>query len=152
MPKTNPDWQRSESMESFIWWFDKISHELPPGPPLIPMRYYVNFHKGGMPFLIFGMMLYFDNFSLAAYLYLALHGSYGLIWVLKDYTFPDSSFQRKVTLLSFFIPWLVVIQPYCYGAYLICSRQAPQDPSPERVCICVMLYCFGLVFMMGADG
>ena len=69
-------------------------------------------HKGGMPFLIFGMMLYFDNFSLAAWLYLALHGSYGLIWVMKDYTFPDASLQRKVTLLSFIIPWLVVIQPY----------------------------------------
>lgn len=101
---------------------------------------------------MFAMMLYYDNFSLGCWLYLALHGSYGLIWVLKDYTFPDASFQRKVTLLSFFIPWLVVIQPYCYGAYLLASRQAPQDPSPERVCSCVMIYVFGIVFMMGADG
>ena len=108
-------------MESFIEWFDWLQHELPPGPCFLPMRYYVNFHKGGMPFLIFGMMLYYDNFSLACWLYLALHGSYGLIWVLKDYTFPDASFQRKVTFLSFFVPWLVVIQPYMYGAYLIAS-------------------------------
>jgi steroid 5-alpha reductase family enzyme len=39
-----------------------------------------------------------------------------------------------------------------YGSYLIASGQAPQNPSPERVCICVMMYNFGLVFMMGADG
>ena len=86
------------------------------------MRYYVNAHKGGMPFLIFGLMLYYDNFSLPCWLYMALHGSYGLFWVLKDFTFPDTSFERKVTLLSFIIPWLVVIQPYSYGAYLIASR------------------------------
>ena len=39
-----------------------------------------------------------------------------------------------------------------YGSYLLASGQAPQNPSPERVCVCVMLYAFGLVFMMGADG
>ena len=139
-------------MESFIIWFDWLCHDLPPGPAFLPMRYYVNFHKGGMPFLILAMMIYYDNWSLAAYLYLALHGSYGLLWVIKDYTFPDASFQREVTLLCFLIPWCIVLQPYCYGAYLICSGQAPQTPSPERVCVCVMMYCFGLVFMMGADG
>ena len=139
-------------MQTFIEWFDWICHDLPPGPPIISMRYYVNFHKGGMPFLVFGMMMYFDNYSLAAYLYLALHGSYGIIWVLKDYTFPDGSFQRKVTILPFIIGWFVVLQPYCYGAYLICSKQAPQDPSPERVCVVTMMYCIGVVLMMGADG
>ena len=96
-------------METFIDWFDWICHDLPPGPRLIPMRYYVNAHKGGMPFLIFGMMMYFNNYSLAAYLYLALHGSYGIIWCIKDFTFPDGSFERKVTLLPFLIGWFVVL-------------------------------------------
>lgn len=109
-------------LDTYLEWFDWMQHDLPPGPPLLPMRYYVNLHKGGMPFLVLGMMLYFDNFSLAAWLYLALHGSYGLIWVLKDYTFPDASFQRKVTLMSTLVPFFCVLQPYCYGGYLICSR------------------------------
>ena len=118
----NPDFQRSSAMEAYISAFDWLSNDLPPGPAFLPMRYYVNAHKGGMPFLIFGLMLYYDNFSLPCWLYMALHGSYGLFWVLKDFTFPDTSFERKVTLLSFIIPWLVVIQPYSYGAYLIASR------------------------------
>ena len=75
--------------------------------------------------MILGFMIYFDNYSPACWLYLALHGSYGLLWLLKDFTFPDASFERKVTFLSFIIPWLVVIQPYCYASYLIASRQTP---------------------------
>ena len=135
-------------MEGFDWF----CHDLPPGPPFMPMRYFVNLHKGGMPFLVYGLMLYFDNFSLGCWLYLALHGSYGLFWLLKDFTFPDSSWERKVKFTPFFISYFIVLQFYCYGAYLMTSRDAPQDPSPERVCLCVMMYCFGIVFMMGADG
>lgn len=90
--KVNPNFKRSPGMESFMVWFDWFCNDLPPGPAFLPMRYYINLHKGGMPILIFGLMLYYDNFSLACWLYLALHGSYGLFWLLKDYTFPDASF------------------------------------------------------------
>lgn len=150
--KHNTEFKRSTAMESFIYWFDYICNDLGPGPAFLPMRYYINFHKGGMPFLILGMMIYYENFSLGNWVYLALHGSYGLFWIIKDYTFPDTSFERKVTLICFIVAWFVVISPYSYGAYLLASGVAPQDPSPERICIVVMMYCFGLVFMMGADG
>jgi hypothetical protein len=121
-PKLNPDFKKSPAMETFIDWFDWLCHDLPPGPRILPMRYYVNLQKGGMPFLCYGLMMYYDNFSLACWLYLALHGSYGLIWILKDFVFPDASFQRKVTFLGFFLPWILVLQPYAYGAYLLASR------------------------------
>jgi len=132
--------------------YDFFCNDLPPGPAFIPMRYYINAHKGGMPFLIFALMLYYDNFSLGCWLYLALHGSYGYCWLLKDFVFPDSNFERPVTFFCFFVAFFGVLQAYCYGAYLLASGQAPQNPSPERVCVCVMMYCFGLVLMMGADG
>ena len=87
-----------------------------PGPYICPMRYYINFHKGGMIIWLFSMMIYFDNWSLGAWLYLALHGSYGCFWLLKDLTFPDTSFQKGVTVCSFIFPQLV-FQPYYIGAY-----------------------------------
>jgi hypothetical protein len=98
------------------------------------------------------MMLYYDNFSLAAWLYLALHGSYGWIWIIKDSTLPDTSFDRKSTFLSSCGMLFCAMIPYCYGAFLICSRAAPQDPSPERVMVVTTMYCIGVVLMMGADG
>lgn len=54
--------------------------------------------------------------------------------------------------MSFFLGWFGVVLPYSYGAYLVASGVAPQDPSPERVCVCVVMYVFGVVLMMGADG
>ena len=47
-----------------------------------------------------GLMRYFNNYSTTAYLYAAMHGSYGLLWLLKDTTFPDPGWQRKATILS----------------------------------------------------
>ena len=103
-------------MEEFTAWFDYLLYELPPGPPILPMRYFVNLHKGGMPFLIYGMMVYYDNYSLGAFLYLALHGSYGIIWLIKDFTFPDGSFLRKVPILPFCYGYLFSAG-YWYGAW-----------------------------------
>ena len=143
--------QQNPTMESAMLWVDWVIHDMGPGPYICPMRYYINFHKGGMAFFLFAMMLYFDNFGLGAWLYLALHGSYGFFWILKDLTFPDTSFQKPVKVCSFIFPQLV-FQPYYYGAYLMMSGQAIQNPTPERVCLCVVTYTIGIVLMMGADG
>ena len=45
------------------------------------------------------LMIYFNNYSKGAYIYLSLHGTYGLIWLLKDMTFPDKSMHVKTCLL-----------------------------------------------------
>ena len=102
--------------------------------------------------LIWAFMVYYDNFSQSMWLYMALHGSYGCFWVLADLTFPNPGFARKVTFLSAALPTFVIIPPYYYGVYLIASRQAPQEVSPERLCVCIMMYVFGIVLMMGTDG
>jgi len=118
----NPDFKRNPGLESFMNFHDWFCNDLPPGPPIIPMRYYVNLHKGSMPFMIFGLMLYYDNFSLGCWLYMALHGSYGFFWLLKDFTFPDASWERKVKFVPFFIAYFIVLKGYCYGGYLMASR------------------------------
>ncbi len=42
---------------------DWVVYGLPPGPPLIPLRVYVNLHKGSMFFYILLLMWYFDNYT-----------------------------------------------------------------------------------------
>ena len=64
-------------------------YHAPPGPPIFTVRYTVNLAKGTMMFYLFALMCYFDNFSLGAWVYLALHGSYGVLWLVKDIVFPD---------------------------------------------------------------
>ncbi len=42
----------------------------------------INLHKGLTAFVVIGLMILFDNFTIAPYVYLALHGTYGLPWPL----------------------------------------------------------------------
>jgi len=63
---------------------DYVTYNLPPGPAFLPQWWYVDLHKGGMPFYLFAMMAYFDNWSMGAYMYLALHGSYGKIFTFDS--------------------------------------------------------------------
>lgn len=68
---------------------DYLSIDLLGGPKILKMRDIVNLFKGATPLFVIYLMYVYQNFSLGSYLYLALHGSYGILWVLKDYTFGD---------------------------------------------------------------
>ena len=72
-----------------------------------------------MMIYIFSLMCYYDNFSLGAWIYLALHGNYGIVWYIKDRTFPDIGFERSTTLLSALVPWVTVLGPYYLIGYWI---------------------------------
>ena len=47
------------------------------GEKVFPIRHIINAQKGGTFFVMLALMCYYDNFSLGAWVYLALHGSYG---------------------------------------------------------------------------
>ena len=113
------------------------------------MRYYVNLHKGGMAFYILAMMLYYNNFSTGAYLYLVMHGSYGYFWILKDIVFPDPSFYRPVTIGSLLVHLVVALIPYMMPAYWMISSHT--QVSNERMVLCLLMYMWGLMLMMLTD-
>ena len=122
MSHLNKNFKPSKSMESFMDTIDWITYELPPGPPMIPQRYYINLHKGGIGVYFLGLMYYYDNWSLGAYLYLFMHGSYGLFWLLKDYVFPDMGFARPCTIASWLMTWPIALCPYMLPGYWMMSR------------------------------
>ena len=43
-------------------------------------------------------MLEYRNFTVAAWIYSAIQSSYGLVWIMKELAFPDSSFQKRATI------------------------------------------------------
>jgi len=68
-------------------------YELGPGKPLLAPRYIINSFKGLTFAFLLILMTYFNNFSKSTYVYFALHGSYGVLWVVKDLVYPDKSWQ-----------------------------------------------------------
>ena len=90
------------------------------GPHIIKARYVINTFK----FLTFFFCLYFmnefNNYSLGAYLYLAIHGSYGMLWLTKDIAFPDSSWEGKMTIFAC-ISGCGLLSAYWYLPYMMMS-------------------------------
>ena len=60
----------------------------------------INLHKGLTPFVVLGLMSYYENFSLPAWVYLSLHGTYGVLWLLKEKIFPDPYFKEEINILT----------------------------------------------------
>jgi hypothetical protein len=73
------------------------------GPRIIPLRYGINLFKGATFLWILFLIKYFNNYSMGMYLYLALHGSYGIFWLSKDIFCPDAVFKQKASIGSYFL-------------------------------------------------
>lgn len=148
---TNKEFKRSALMENLGWFHETLCYNLPPGEPWLPLHVLVNINKGTMMIYIFILMCYFENFSLGAWVYLGLHGNYGLMWYLKDRTFPDAGFCRHATTVSALVPFPLLLIPYYFIAYWMISGTHNRDPSPERIFVAIQMYCTGVVFMVLTD-
>jgi len=146
---TNKDFKKCATVEKLADFAEWATYEMPPGPPILSMRVYANLHKGTMFFYILFLMWYFNNYSLGAYIYLSLHGSYGFFWLLKDFVFPDPGFQRLVTFHSFVMPWFVALFPYMLIPYWMIKDQP--FVSNERMFVSIMVYLFGVMLMVLTD-
>ncbi len=130
--------------------FDPQYTFLSVGPKILPLNYLINIQKGGTLFFMFFLMCYYDNFSIGAWTYLALHGSYGFIWVIKDMVFPDKGFSHKISLPEVFGVSLVLVAYWGVG-FIMMSGMADNNPTPERIFCCIFLYVVGLVLMVLTD-
>lgn len=119
-------------------------------PHSLQLRHIVNIQKGFTCFTVYALMVYFNNYNPGCWLYLSLHGSYGLVWLLKDAAFPDKNFDRPANFFSFISTALLLLL-YWLPIYLITSGAGVQFPSPQRLLLCVALNILGTAIMMAAD-
>ncbi len=124
------------------------------GPRPWKFSWVINFQKGGTFFFLGFLIWWYDNQSVAAWVYLALHGSYGLIWLIKDLTFPDPGWQKRITILGGIHAFVGVLGWYwVFGWLLIAGVSDPVYPLPEPAwfALCISLCLVGSVLMIAAD-
>ena len=129
---------------------DPVNSPLAFGPKLIKFNWIINAQKTGTIFLMFLLMKYYNNFSTGAWLYLSLHGTYGLLWFLKDMVFPDKSFQVKLTVVPALLVSLFLLSYWLMGFEVMCGL-GDQNPSGKKIFGCFFLFSFGNILMMCAD-
>jgi protein-S-isoprenylcysteine O-methyltransferase Ste14 len=110
---------------------------------------FIDSNKGFTPFFFLILLVYFKQWqNPTAFVYLALHGSYGVLWVLKSNIFPDRTWERQVGWGYGLISWLGLCL-YWVGGWLIFSRGI-QTPA-WWLGLCLILYIFGIFFHFAAD-
>ena len=117
--------------------------------PRIKQCHVINAQKGGT--LLFCMYLInkHDNWSYTALAYTALHGSYGLAWLIKERMFPDPKWQTPITMPAVLVTIGAVLGPYWLAPYFLISSGAERPAAV--ICATTISYVVGLCIMMGAD-
>ena len=124
------------------------------GPQVLKLAWVINFQKTGTFFYILLSMNYYQNFSVAACVYLALHGMYGFFWMLKHFVFPDRNWEKKVTIGGGLMAFVLVLGLYWVFPYLLISGILGPDQkmaSLTVLTVAISVHTLGVVIMMTAD-
>jgi protein-S-isoprenylcysteine O-methyltransferase Ste14 len=90
---------------------------------------YIDLHKALLIPVVLALMGYYHNWSTDAFVYLGMHGSYSLLWLIKQRTYRDVRFDQRIApwqgLLFVFLP----LAGYYVAPYLLISRHISVPPA-----------------------
>ena len=99
--------------------------------------------------VVVAMMAVNDSWhNLAAWVYLALHGTYGILWFLKGRLFPDASFEQPASLVFGLAIW-AGLSLYWVAPWIITSQGVM--PPEWYLAGCIAAFAIGVFFHFPAD-
>ena len=108
----------------------------------------INFHKGLTVFVVAGLMIFYKNYSIAAWVYLSLHGTYGILWLLKEKIFPDPYFKEKINFITSIIGF-VFLGSYWIAPFILISSQ--KSVSSPIIAASISINIFGVFLHFASD-
>jgi protein-S-isoprenylcysteine O-methyltransferase Ste14 len=128
------------------------------GPRPWKLSWVINFQKAAS-FPVLALLMWYYSArtpaatSMPAWIYLAMHGSYGLVWLLKDAAFPDPAWQRRATVGGGLVTLTVLVLYWSIGWLLISGTSQPAYALPDSAwfALCISLCVLGCSLMIAAD-
>lgn len=112
------------------------------------LKHSINLHKGLTPIVVFGLMVAYNNFLVGPWVYLALHGTYGLMWLLKDRIYPDKQWEQEIPITTG-VFGVVFLAAYWVAPWLLISRGI--NVPPALISLAVALTLTGCILHYSAD-
>lgn len=112
---------------------------------------YINLHKSLVIPVVLAMMAYWGNWSTEAFVYLAIHGTYCILWLIKHATFPDARFTERRPLWMGLPFAFLALGGYFVAPYLLISRHLELPPALIGVAIAVFTMGVFLHFVSDAQ-
>ena len=108
----------------------------------------INLHKGLTVFVVAGLMMFYKNYSIAAWVYLALHGTYGILWLLKEKIFPDPYFKEKINFITS-ITGFIFLGSYWIAPFILISSQ--KSVSSPIIAASISINIIGVFLHFASD-
>lgn len=111
-------------------------------------KHFINLHKGLTFFFVLALMVVYHNFTIGPWVYLALHGTYGFMWLLKDRIYPDKRWEQEVSIgTSIFGFGLISL--YWVAPFILISRGS--EPPLPLIAAAISLNLMGIFLHYAAD-
>ena len=112
-------------------------------------KYFIDTNKAVTGLIVFVLIALYNQWeNTTAWVYLALHGTYGLLWVLKSQIFPDRQWEQRTSWAYGLVIWLG-LSLYWVAPWIVTS-QGVQD-APWYLAICICIYALGVFFHFTSD-
>lgn len=110
---------------------------------------FINAHKILVIPVVLGLMWFYNNWSASAFIYLGLHGTYSLLWLIKHRLYPDNRFATPQPFLigAFFI--FLPLAGYYIAPFLLISRHI--EVPPALIGLVLFLYIMGIFLHYVSD-
>ena len=112
------------------------------------IKHAINLHKFLTFGVILGLMAIYDNFTVAPWVYLALHGTYGIMWLIKDSLYADLQWEEEIGLGKGIVAFLF-LGLYWIAPFLLISSRV--QPSAPLIAIAIATNIFGVLLHYGSD-
>lgn len=112
-------------------------------------KFYIDTHKGANAVAILALIAAYDAWhNETAWIYLALHGTYGLLWILKSKLFGDKNWEQEVDLSLGLGTWLA-LTAYWIGPWVIVRDDL--HAAPWLLALCVAMWGLGVFLHFASD-
>ena len=124
---------------------------------MLKQKYFIDTHKGATPLFILFLIFYYNQWNnVYAFLYLALHGTYGLLWISKSIIFPDKQWEQKTSIWYGLTIW-AGLTLYWISPYIITSNHhflpiiVKHNMQSIYIATCLVIYILGVFLHFTSD-
>ena len=112
-------------------------------------KLFIDTHKAATAPAVLALMAWADAWdNPTVWLYLALHGTYGVLWVWKSRVFPDKSWEAECSAAYGMLIW-VGLTLYWIAPWWIVTTDV--RISPPYAAACASIYALGVFLHFAAD-
>jgi protein-S-isoprenylcysteine O-methyltransferase Ste14 len=112
------------------------------------VKHAINLSKALTFLMVLGLMVAYQNFTIGPWVYLSLHGTYGMLWLLKDRIFPDKQWEQEMPISQGIFIFILLCLYWVAPFILISSGTVPPLPL---VAAAISLNILGVFLHFASD-